>query len=415
MALATLLNLQYQGTSIAEAGLRKPQKNSKPSDLDDLVCDFWTLFDRSYPGSIPAGLIFLPGSKVQKRGYGWAPRTFLSVFETDHPDPLAPVKKSGYTGTFIDNKWGLHVQYPGFILHCQHGSIRNSILLTDPLQSFVFPGSGSLLEWYEVSAADDKPSTDETQSILDRRTQLAIILTRPDPKEMPHEIGLLVEIYDKTTPGIPQVQQAAHHLAPVASSQNTSQISAHQSPSRPDTRRVAYCCQIIRRVRIKRDASKTLWNASKENADGNGGPPLLELMPRMLRPGGQEKPSDELCIGQALDTDQEWYVDGFQREREEHIEPARKALKVPKSSAAAKFFRGLMSLGGSSKEVARPEPLPPPVTTDPPPDHGTGDQMPSIQRKQTFSSIVSDALLFGTPDPNLRPPRVNTNNVRPHP
>ncbi|KAK4452655.1 hypothetical protein QBC34DRAFT_398008 [Podospora aff. communis PSN243] len=351
LALATLLGLPYD-EKIANAGVTKFDKEMKDDErndkLDGLVCAFWDLFNEQWPGSIPPGLIFLPGDKVQKEGYRWAPRTFMSVFTTDYPDPLAPVQRTGYKGTSIDaNKRGLHVRYPGFILHCHHGkNIRNKVLCTEHSSvqgNLVFPGSGSLLEWYEVKSTGDEPSTDQIQSIIDSKNNLAIILTRPDPKELPYEIGLLVEIKG-TAPaedrgqGKPKTQGAAEESL----SGNDNQQSG----------RVAYCCRIIRRVHIRRDSSRTLWDGTQEGGAADSDPPLLRLMPDNLKPGAVNGEEDDLCIGQALDIDQEWYVDGFESvKRQPNLEEVRPAVKAPPRSQ----LNRLLGIGGQ-RQRASPRP-----------------------------------------------------------
>src|SRR3569833_166417 len=94
LALATLLKLDSDmSPNIEEAGLVAPDEQRRGDDgdkakveadainrLETLVCEFWQELDRSY-GAIPSGIIFLPGAKVNRRGFGWAPRTWLSAYE----------------------------------------------------------------------------------------------------------------------------------------------------------------------------------------------------------------------------------------------------------------------------------------------------------------------------------------------
>ena len=438
LALATLLDLPYQDTKIATAGVTRLMDGIKEAEknktLDELFRAFWELFHKKYPGSIPAGLIFLEGEKVDQKGYGWAPRTFMSICETDYPDPMAPVQRPGYRGTSIDKDWGLHVRYPGFILHSQHGKkIRNKILFTDSAQGTLeFPGSGSLLDWYHVEAADNKPYTDQLSLVIERRTQLAIILTRPNPREDPAEIGLLVEIYKTTRPRPP-------HLEPNDELPDEDKTSATQSYQRPRGdvlcgRRVAYCCQLIRRVKIRRDSSRVLSSANSlghghccqmlrrahrerhsENTDAsnqdtnpscrceiqvvcethpNSGldprdnptlaePPLLRLMPKNLKPESMNGVDDDLlCIGQALDQDQEWYVDGFQRERENQIEDSRRAVKAPTSGwVVSKLGR----VFGIRSGVTSPSRQSAPASSEP------GAAVPTQQLRRTNTNLTTSS------------------------
>jgi hypothetical protein len=79
------------------------------------------------------------------------------------------------------------------LLHCQD---RNAILGFTNGKGFWFPSDSSLSEWYHVERADNREfSTKKGVVYEERAEQLAIILSRPRPREMA-EIGLLVEVYE---------------------------------------------------------------------------------------------------------------------------------------------------------------------------------------------------------------------------
>jgi len=139
------------------------------------------------------GMIFLPGEKVNRLGFGWAPRTWLSVHQMDYPDPLS----SRNEPSKLDESLGLRVTYPGVFLYPGSQSDRARILGTsvssDPPS---FPINRSLDEWYSFKRVDD-PATGQPNQVtrlVGEDTQLAIILSGPLPRESSKEIALLVEV-----------------------------------------------------------------------------------------------------------------------------------------------------------------------------------------------------------------------------
>lgn len=124
LALAILLNVEYQD-SISKAGLMPEEeevlllvakKKKTQLELDGMMRDLWKIINKVCPGSIPAGMIFLPGERLSYEGYRWALRTWMSREKVDHPDLLATMT----TPATLTNK-GLSVTYPGFLLHTKPG------------------------------------------------------------------------------------------------------------------------------------------------------------------------------------------------------------------------------------------------------------------------------------------------------
>lgn len=242
--------------------------------------DFWTLIHRSYEGSIPAGLIFLPGVRLSIPGFGWAPVTWLSGKDEAHPFPLNVIGKP----TELHQE-GLLVQYPGFLLH---GGDPDVILRSNHLkEDLKFPIDHYLSEWYEATAIEEPSHDQAVQNVITRvrvdeenaqsppkRPQFGIILSRPKPREWPPEIGLLVEIY--------------------------SEMWRRKEPQRVN--RKIYCCQIIRRLKVSR--------VTKPPESG------------FQVPSGKRKDSP---IGELMPEDTLWYVDGYQdsKTREESRRPGR--------------------------------------------------------------------------------------------
>lgn len=192
-----MLNLKTRGTKIEDAGLDPPGKTSNTfndDQLEELVCVFWRELHKQRPGAIPSGMIFLPGNKVNREGFGWAPRTWLSAYEMDYPDPLSFWNKP----TELNPAKGLRVCYPGFLLHPDSSSCRSRILGTSiDSEPFTFPVDRSLNEWYSFQRLDDadKGALNEVTRQTTATTQLAIILSGSSlPRESPREIALLVEL-----------------------------------------------------------------------------------------------------------------------------------------------------------------------------------------------------------------------------
>jgi hypothetical protein len=246
-----------------------------------MMCDFWKALHRDWKGSIPPGIIFLPGEKLAERGFRWAPKTWMSALEIDHPDPLSIINCT----TELAENLGLCVEYPGFLLHCQD---RKVILGTDRVHpTFTFPIDRDLLEWYTVEPADKERKTYLYQILdqpADESTDLAIILSRSRPREMPPEIGLLVEIYEKKE----QLTITGRTLT-------------------------AYCCHVIHRVRV--------WRTKPKYSHGNS-PTFSEHGVLQRRdtvqstnntsPSILQAPSEsdaQICIGELIEPDQRWYVD----------------------------------------------------------------------------------------------------------
>ncbi|OTA96596.1 hypothetical protein M434DRAFT_8791 [Hypoxylon sp. CO27-5] len=284
LALATLLGLDYQGTKIEEAGLKKD-----PADefLNELVRDFWIIFDQQFVSAIPPGIIFLPGQKVEGfEGFGWAPKTWLSAHGTDYPNPLSTTRSPAS----LDKMWGLQVRYPGFLLHTEQ---KKTILGDGSLKEFKFPVDRSLMEWYSVKPADSNCFSDR-QAFLNSASPLAIIISRPRPRGSRHEIGLLVEIYNNT------------------------QLQSQNDPGAGTNGNRVFYCQIISRVHV--------WREMREHYTvGHGNVTQFSLFPqdnafRNIVCGPSPGNNDLLCIGEVVEETQAWYVDGYKRGRSKPID-----------------------------------------------------------------------------------------------
>ena len=281
--------------------------------------DFWSTIQRRLPGSIPPGIIFLPGEKLSKKGFRWAPRTWLSAHEIDHPDPLSIFNCT----TELDDQ-GLLVRYPGFLLHCEDRKVILGTSHTHEKQRFTFPIDQDLREWYSVEPADtitkehaDKNKKPDVYQILEQSNEkpieLAIILSRSRPREMPPEIGLLVEINSRTQ-------------------------RWREGDRRDDT---VYCCRIIHRVRVCRAEPLYSHDWTKLQHTNMNQFGMIQRQDSVLEPSNSSPsilgfPSErdsKICIGEIVESGQFWYVDGFEPETPELPKP--KDLPVARKNSNA--------------------------------------------------------------------------------
>lgn len=280
LALATLLELDFDtGSDIAQAGLakniqwREKSDEEKDRHRDKLMKQFWTIFHRTYGDAIPPGIVFLPPPRLQVEGYGWAPRTWMSAHELDFPDPLRFTGPE-FTSHLVPK--GLRVCFPGFLLHTGD---RRKVLLTDQNdKKFHFPVDQKLHEWYVVERIDDAGEPKWfLNSVLNMTDQLAIILSRPRPRDSQAEIGLLV------------------------------QISAKSKEEQ------AFECSIIRRVKVSRSTAASTSFLGQEDAFRRHASESESSLPTTTesRIMVSSERDDDICIGEILESNQNWVVDGF--------------------------------------------------------------------------------------------------------
>lgn len=345
------------------------------SNTDDkltrLVCEFWREFHLTYKNCIPAGIIFLPGEKVKVLGYGWAPMTWMSAHEADYPDPL-----SRWTAeTDLLEKKGLLVQYPGFLLHTESRKSREQILgvdQTSTVPKFTFPVDSSLLEWYSVSAADPGPGAmiEHLEGILTSKHPLAIILSRPQPKASPPEIGLLVEVYSIDDEKIRREGD--------------------------DASRQRYSCQVIRRVHVWRETAKSYLagpgrngpvrprdiddNAEAAQAANAGDTPHWRIIGGMFT-----DIKHNCCVGEALSSTQKWIVDGYHS--------ADRGKRKPPNPTRNLSRPGTLVIGskGKGKDIDRSAPGP---SSGAPPANAQQKGWPSMS---TLMTLVSGRRKAPTP------------------
>ena len=185
LALALLLKVDV--SHFADTSNTTHEAKYKRQDFEKLMRILLTHLALRDPCAIPPGMIFLPGQRLNVKGFGWAPITWLSRHEVDAPDPLEiatePAKLSlGH---------GLEVKFPGFRLLDMAGSLNRSREPLGIMDDFHFSIDRYQLEWYRVVPAGSDEHFPDAEAIGGR--ELAIILPH-FPLLAPREIALLVTV-----------------------------------------------------------------------------------------------------------------------------------------------------------------------------------------------------------------------------
>lgn len=183
LALATLFNVN--NTEFADASNTRGSSEYDQGALDRRMQKLLDLLSAVDPCPIPPGMIFLPGPRLTDKGYGWAPRTWLSGHRIDTPDPQTLEAKKAR----LNVPHGLEVKFPGF---CLHRLADNNKSLSG-CELFHFPTDGSLLQWYRAVPADEEKFRPMEHRVKDR--ELAVIMPHLLPSH--GEIALLVTIAKK--------------------------------------------------------------------------------------------------------------------------------------------------------------------------------------------------------------------------
>jgi hypothetical protein len=184
LALATLLNINtapFADSSNTAIGFAADAKSELDKKLDNRMKELLSILAQRNPCAIPSGMIFLPGPRLSEDGYRWAPRSWLSGYTVNSPDPLT----FGSKPARLRPPHGLEVDFPGFLLH-EFGDLGAS---PENFKELSFPVDRSLLEWYSLLKADDEENFPNRNELGNKR--LAIIAMRL-PVIMDKEIALLV-------------------------------------------------------------------------------------------------------------------------------------------------------------------------------------------------------------------------------
>ena len=175
--LAMAILLQIDTTPFDDAMISARSDFQKDQyRLDQKMQILLTEISRRSKDVIPAELVFLPGPKLSKHGFRWAPRTWLHGCDYELREPIS----SQQTELTLD---GLQLCCPGFRLHCMDGT---TIAEKGRLE---FPTDSSLTTWIIVQDADET----SPHRMLPRKNSFAIV-TRDQEIGGDLHIAILVAI-----------------------------------------------------------------------------------------------------------------------------------------------------------------------------------------------------------------------------
>ena len=157
---------------------------------------------------IPSGMIFLPGKRITREGFRWAPTTWMIGKTPEYPDPLANPKASPLPQGFsisvrhsVLTPRGLLVRYPGYRLHqssrTEDGSAGKNALHS----TFNFPTDVSLRQRCHVEMLEDDMNAEVISTLRNNESSqiqdVAIICCRID-LGFTSEVALLVLVGSHT-------------------------------------------------------------------------------------------------------------------------------------------------------------------------------------------------------------------------
>ncbi len=364
----------------------------------ELMRDFWNNLvrqDSKLRGLIPPGMIFLPGKRLGLAGFGWAPATWMSSRDESFPYPL---RVSKYPAELRVE--GLLVRYPGYIIRSTR---PRHIIALDQVANFYFDFSVSSgpYDWYRVEPADQDDDTGKTVQALLARIEarmeiikLAIILSRPRPVEMPAEVGLLVEIYrteeDRPSPASKKGKEVDRDDRAVKNSQGIGTGTG--------TQQINYC-RIIRRLTVSRQPLyKSMATGSSENDTATTSQRDIATGLENDSATSREKGLSVLdifnlfdgeIIGERVDEDQLWCVDGYPTTQEAESHQGGGIGETTKSAVASQA-----ALGGAFASMLAPLQGPPPAA-----DPGPSAPGPSTRPTKTVGVTRLPSLRWSRKQP----------------
>ncbi len=181
LSLATLLHVKTD--DFVDSSDTVEIKEYGQAELNERMQKLLDLLAARNPCAIPPGIIFVPGPRLHKQGYRWAPESWLSGHPVEPPDPVTVQVRTAR----LNVPHGLEVWYPGFRLH---KLMNKDNLLTDT-STFYFPADRSLWQWYRALP----PDNDDFQHLRTRKQSRDLAIIAPQLlASNAKEIGLLVEI-----------------------------------------------------------------------------------------------------------------------------------------------------------------------------------------------------------------------------
>ncbi|KAI9672141.1 MAG: hypothetical protein M1831_001954 [Alyxoria varia] len=151
--------------------------------------------------SIPPGIIFIGGPRLNRVGFRWAPQSWMSSAPIPSPHPLDQrywtnsSKLSFEPKRNTDEMQGLQVQFPGFMLHPMSSKGQANIFIND--MEIRFPAgydTNNSNNWFRIEKADQQD--DYEMRDRDEQRELAIIALTLDQAH-PKTIALLVAVESK--------------------------------------------------------------------------------------------------------------------------------------------------------------------------------------------------------------------------
>ncbi|KAK7965864.1 uncharacterized protein PG986_000141 [Apiospora aurea] len=269
--LASLLNVQPPVLQeIAHTEIPKEDKRW-PMFRETLMARFWerVVATRNLERAIPGGIIFLPGKRLNIKGFGWAPATSMSGRDEDYPYPLSTLRpRTELLPELLPE--GIKVSYPGYLIRSSRGKCLEIIN-----GSFHFSVNMGLYDWYQATPVTGGKETSNAESAVQEinngdKPRLAVVVSRPRPVETPPEIGLLVSIYKDTSKSKQTVYETEESIL---------------------------YCRIIRRLKVSRISDPRTLGAGSGTASNR----TLRLY-EMFDPG---------IVGVATSEQQQWCVDGY--------------------------------------------------------------------------------------------------------
>ncbi|RDW94300.1 hypothetical protein BP5796_00063 [Coleophoma crateriformis] len=184
IVLASVLGLDMsrfvniQPVQAARASVKFPQSQKSESVATKRMVEFLNALDETPGLGIPSGLIFLPQPKLPQDGYGWAPETWMHKQRYTYP-LFRPLKKTGYMMPH-----GLHVEFPGLILHCPTPVISQ--------KDFWIPVAKLSINWVKGEIDGAGTNVDHLRDHLKPSDEHCIILNAEKTRER-WEAGLFVK------------------------------------------------------------------------------------------------------------------------------------------------------------------------------------------------------------------------------
>ena len=192
LSLATLFNVDTD--TFADSNDTVEMKKFSKEELNERMQKLLDFLAARNPCAIPPGIVFVPGPRLRKQGYRWAPESWLSGHPVEPPDPVTVQLRPAR----LNVPHGLEVWYPGFRLHklMDQDTLTNDHIFRADNSTFHFPADRYLWQWYRALPADENvPQQPRAQKQSRGKNPRDLAIIAPQLRATnAKEIGLLVEI-----------------------------------------------------------------------------------------------------------------------------------------------------------------------------------------------------------------------------